>query len=409
MRTYKKPKMSVLIICVCAVMLLTIGFASYSTSLMIKSKLSVNPDTSNFSVVFSSSSTELKTDPVVPTVIPVDETNTLVTATSGTIDNSSVPTLSNLSLEFSEPGDKVEYVLYARNTGSSIAYLTGIVFNNVNGKSTYKSCEAIEGTSQSSVDNVCDDIVLTVKVGSETVTNSKLNITDHQLGKNSSEMVTITIEYLSSGDLPDGDFIVKFGDISLTYSSLNGQTPSTSDSSGSYAVGDVVTLGGESFYVIESTNTTVTLLAKYNLTIPGLDTDGNPVETPIQSEENAGNVAFSSTNYWGEVENGTFVYNSSSLLYPYVEAYKNYLINRGVNVLSASIPSKAQLENLDTNIRKSNGYDWYWTGSAYGSNVWLVAFYGAFLDDFYAGSTNSYDGCRNGLRPVITINASDIQ
>lgn len=187
--------------------------------------------------------------------------------------------------------------------------------------------------------------------------------------------------------------------------------------------GELITLAGEEFYVIESNSTTVTLLAKYNLTVPDLDSDGNLVEGPIQSKYSTESLAFSSTMYWVDANNtllkeyGTeypaYVYDSNSNLYKYVEAYKTYLINQGVNVIEAKLPSYEQLVNLgcesEIDGTCENAPLWvystvYWTGSANSSYlVWDMN----SLHNIGNGYYEKADYGR-GARPIIIINESDL-
>ena len=207
---------AVVALCV-AVVGLSLGFAAFSNSLTISSDANVKPDASTFNVDFSSSESDLATD----SIVPVKEPSNLV-AGEATIDNSTNPTVKGLSATFTKPGDKVTYTFYARNVGEYVAYLNSINFNNVLSGSTPKKCTAGEGTTDSLVQAACDDITLSVKVGSESeVTGTNGSITGHTLAKNTSETIIVEIEYAAGGDRADGDFTVKFGDISLVYSSVD--------------------------------------------------------------------------------------------------------------------------------------------------------------------------------------------
>ncbi|MBQ9071584.1 MAG: hypothetical protein IJY25_00295, partial [Bacilli bacterium] len=62
-----RNKKLIIMIALIAVVGVSIGFAAFSSSLLIKSSLSVDPDSSTFSVVFSSSSTALETNAITPT------------------------------------------------------------------------------------------------------------------------------------------------------------------------------------------------------------------------------------------------------------------------------------------------------------------------------------------------------
>ena len=196
---------------------LTLGFAAFSNSLTISSSASVTPDASTFNVDFSSS----KDSVVAGTVSPVTNPGTVV-GTEATIDNTTAPTISNLSATFTKPGDSVTYTFYARNAGEYEAFLKSINFNNVASGSTTKKCTAGVGTTDTLVQAACESITLSVKVGSESaVTGTTADISGHSLAKNSSETIVVKIEYTAGGALADGDFTVEFGDVSLTYSSVD--------------------------------------------------------------------------------------------------------------------------------------------------------------------------------------------
>ena len=207
---------AVIALCV-GVVGLTLGFAAFSNSLTISSSASVTPDASTFNVDFSSSNDSV----VAGKVSPVTNPGTVV-GTDATIDNTNAPTISNLSATFTKPGDSVTYTFYARNAGEYEAFLKSINFNNVASGSTTKKCTAGGGTTDALVQAACESITLSVKVGSESaVTGTTADISGHSLAKNSSETIVVKIEYTAGGALADGDFTVEFGDVSLTYSSVD--------------------------------------------------------------------------------------------------------------------------------------------------------------------------------------------
>ncbi len=192
----------------------TIGYAAFSNNLTINSAAEVTPSSANFKVVFSSSDESVSTSAVVPTLS--DENVTGFSATSGTIDNSGDPTLTNLKATFTEPGQSVTYTFYAYNTGQYIAYLKSIEFIGS------KTCTPRTGTTQSLVTSACTSITLSVQVGSENATSTTVsNISGHSLAKNTPETVVVTIDYDSAGAIADGIFDVAFPSIVLTYSSAN--------------------------------------------------------------------------------------------------------------------------------------------------------------------------------------------
>ena len=71
------------------------------------------------------------------------------------------------------------------------------------------------------VEAACNGISVTVKVGSDTYTGSNDSIADHLLAIDGYEEVVVTIKYASDATRADGDFTVDFGDITLTYGSVD--------------------------------------------------------------------------------------------------------------------------------------------------------------------------------------------
>ena len=102
------------------------------------------------------------------------------------------------------------------------AFLKSIVFSNVTGESSTKVCTPGTGTTATLVTAACEDITLSIKVGDEAVTTGSVtSITNHSLAINANDPITVTIEYATGGHRADGDFTVAFGDITLTYSSVD--------------------------------------------------------------------------------------------------------------------------------------------------------------------------------------------
>lgn len=196
---------------------LSVGFAAFSQTLTIRPKATVAPSSDDFKVVFSSNGTALETSPVLAQVTP----STLV-ATSGKIDNSTQPTIEDLEVHFTAPGQKAVYTFYAANIGKYEAFLKSIVFENADGADTHKSCVAGVGTTAAYVNEACKSISLTVNVADTVETSSsKTGITGVSVGKDNFQKIVVTIDYAENGARADGDFTVNFGDIVLDYSSAN--------------------------------------------------------------------------------------------------------------------------------------------------------------------------------------------
>lgn len=199
-----------------AVLGLSLGFAAFSNTLQIDADVKVKPNSNSFNVDFSASNSSL----LATNIIPVKNPEALL-ATEATIDNTNVPTISNMSATFTEPGQSVTYTFYAYNNGEYDAFLKNITYNNVVDGNSFKICTATPGTTDSLVQSACNSINVKVKVGDEAETRGSIaNINSHRLSKNAFEQITVTLEYTLSGVRADGDFSVKFGSISLGYSSV---------------------------------------------------------------------------------------------------------------------------------------------------------------------------------------------
>ena len=173
---------------------------------------------------------------------------------------------------------------------------------------------------------------------------------------------------------------------------------------------DEVCIGEECFYVMYSDETTVTMLAKYNLYVGG-EYDGSAWTAygeEVTGKQNSnmlgyvsgqsirkGTTMFSSTNYWSSTVNSypAYVYDSNSTLYSYVENYKTYLSTLGVTPTEARLITYEEVTSLGcSGLDCKNAPSWvyatsYWSGSAYSSfYVWYVASYGDFFD-YYCSLT----------------------
>lgn len=205
---------AIVALCV-AIVGLSVGFAAFSSNLTINSSAKVTPNASDFDVNFSTSNTS-ELDGTVNGV----GTNS-ATGEDATIDNSDAPTITGLKANFTEPGQTVTYSFHAHNAGKYVAYLNNVTYSNVSGKTATKVCTAGSGTDATKVEAACNGISVSVKVGSDTYTGSMDRITSHSLAIDTYEEVVVTIEYASDATRADGDFDVAFGDIVLTYDSVD--------------------------------------------------------------------------------------------------------------------------------------------------------------------------------------------
>ena len=216
---------------VVSILIMTIGYAAFSTGLNILSSAYVNPNSEDFSIVFSSESNRLSL-----TGVQYEKNNNHIDVGTPVIDNTSTesPTISGLTANFIDPGDSVTYTFYTLNNGEYDAYLTKLIFDKLNDNSI-KKCTAGDGTSSDLVNKACSGIEMYVNI--ENINEPMYfttNINNHILRKGASEEVQVTIRYKSGSDRADGPFSVSFGDIKLIYatvddSSINDSYSSVSD------------------------------------------------------------------------------------------------------------------------------------------------------------------------------------
>lgn len=199
---------AIVALCV-AVAGLSLGFAAFSSNLVIKSSATVTPDAANFSVVWDKDSIA---NQVKGTAVPGSPSVT--TSTVGEDENAS--TIGGLTATLKAPGDSVTYTFNAKNAGKYIAYLT-----DVNFIAPEKTCKAVGTTTQDLVDVACNDISLTLTVDGETITSATDAYTN-TIGIGGNTPVTVTIAYaaVDGQGLADGDFTVAFGDIQFLYESV---------------------------------------------------------------------------------------------------------------------------------------------------------------------------------------------
>ena len=188
--------------------------------------------------------------------------------------------------------------------------------------------------------------------------------------------------------------------------------------------GDEICIGEECFYVMYSDETSVTLLAKYNLYIGG-EFDNSTSEftryNHVTGNQNQymlgwisngnlykGIIRFSVSNYWGDKLSSSdypaYVFNENSLLYKYVENYKTYLSTLGVTISEARLITYEELIALGCSDSScSSAPSWiyatsYWSGFVFNFvYVYSVDSYGRF------GGVHYTNESKYGCRPVIVL------
>jgi len=187
---------------------LSIGFAAFSNSLTISSSAQVAPSSSSFRVEPQSLGCERVTG---------DE-RVQATADVSLDDRGEGVHLGNISANLYAPGDSVKCTFTLTNNGSLPAYLnsiTGMGSPSCAGNYTENGRVPVNY-----VEAACRGISMTVTLDGNTMTNNT-NISNHQLAKNNSETLVLTITYATGSDRADGPFTVSFSDIELNYGSVD--------------------------------------------------------------------------------------------------------------------------------------------------------------------------------------------
>ena len=358
------------------------------------------------------------------------------------------------------------YKFYAYNKGEYTAYLNSIIFIG------NKTCTATTDVTETLLNEACNSIKMTVQVGNTSTEVTKQNITGESIDPKEAALVTVTLEYIDGGAYADGNFTVNFSDVSLYYGTREGlseevnpgagTTPTVpegkicaamdSSKSASTTVGtkyfcNVSDTESHNFYVLGTSTdgSKVNLLMNDNLDVNGdgvaNESDYIPMFEPrIYSFESSVEETLYSltqvetlTSDWNKLIN----YDES---YQQKEAYNTETIYLTKLSGKARFPKYEELAALCPSVGSTttiNG-EWgeyeteayrygcptwvtdtsYWTMDIfemYDPVAWAVHSGYKTLDDFnlYVDSGvgdqfTRYTNYLSGIRPVITVNATDL-
>lgn len=199
---------------VIGVVALSVGFAAFARNLKITSTASYNPTSSDLTVDFSTEKTSAKAGTITPTGEAATGTVTL------TESGGAIATVNNLTAKFTNKGQSATYKFFIYNGSDYTAYLKSATMKDVETGKKIK-CTAGTGTNATMVETACGDISLSVKVGDELTEIFKTPTTfaTHSIEKKTGVPVEVTISYAGETTVPDGDFTVEFGELTLSYSS----------------------------------------------------------------------------------------------------------------------------------------------------------------------------------------------
>lgn len=211
------------------------------------------------------------------------------------------------------------------------------------------------------------------------------------------------VEYMKVTELVtiDGKDIITLEEILKNMSLGNGNTDFTGinypdgKTEQTVEVGDDITIGTEEtgiekFMVINKTDTKITAMPYYNITLD---------ETaPIQSSS-AGTIAFATGIYWKIGGADIDMTDSRNNIQKYIDAYQTTLTNLGATNVNTRIARIAELSGL-TGVQKNPGRKGYfWVGSS-SMNYYTDVRY---VDNGGSDAVNMYNNSY-GVRPVIDIN-----
>lgn len=209
-----------------------------------------------------------------------------------------------------------------------------------------------------------------------------------------------------------GDFIVDYS--SFTDNNYESTFVSTQRNRPIFA-GNTVYIGDEGFYVMSVDNGVATILANTCLI------DDNGTWRQVISDESCTGVAFSSAAYWDsnglkddyakDIQDNEASYAGN--LKPYVYYVKENDTNNIDDIIdnyvaSLSLTATGRLLTYEEALNLSSQIigisKWYWLGSAYSNEqLWNIhAFYGKPYH-------HKYNNAASGVRPVIIVNAEDLQ
>ena len=310
-------------------------------------------------------------------------------------------TVIDYTITLSEPGDFYEFTVDIVNNGSIDAMIDEVLNTGL-------------------TEEQANYIDYTIKYESGISLGEKDN-----LKANSIRTAKVKVKYRD--DIIANDLPTKNQTISLTFKVTYIQDDGTSiephacniTKGDGTKVGDEVTCGTESFYIISKTSDSIKMLSKYNLNIgtnqyqrskSGIQ---NEFVKGISAGENTyGNISFSTTNYWQSATSyPQFVYDANSNLYEHVENYETYLKKElGVTSADTALITLEELQNMGcgTSTCTNSSYSWiyqtsYWLSTAINSSsIYIVDTTGTLAGVGYLNN-DSY-----GVRPVVTISTNEL-
>ena len=236
MEKNRQTKVIAIVALLVAIVGMSLGFAAFSNILTISSSATVTPNSKDFKLVAYGLGEELDGDTITgpgdlinvskytsttsgmpilggkwnDTGVPLDsEVATIVTAG----DEISI---SNISVEFSNPYDWIMYPFLIKNEGAYDAYITG--FEEIG----TKTCTAGEGTTPALVETACENFEVTLTgltIKGEDLEEVDFKTNSVKIAPGENLFIGYDIYYFGpTMDIrADGPFEVDFPDIKITF------------------------------------------------------------------------------------------------------------------------------------------------------------------------------------------------
>jgi len=384
-----KKRSSILVL----VLLLVIGFAAISTTLVINGTLNVNGNAEDFDVYFSAATI---TDGGTVSGIG-SKTLTFSTHTLKNIYDISI-------LDYTVYNNSTEY-----DADVTIKCVASTESDYFTVTSTFDGTTATDTASTTAITMAAQ----AKKNGKIVIVQTKAYAEDTDLSV--AYTCTIVAKPTSRTTIEENVCKVGTGNWILT----------DDDCDGTADIGELITVGTESFYVISNDGTNIKALAQYNLYVGGYDDD-----TSVTAYTDATGLQDSTMLGWTQSmadpydpyypQEGITAFSSTSNTYSgsivegYVNTYVDTLNNKmNANVTAGTLITTDELVVLGCNMSDqvcfSSSYSWlystsYWTSSASDPDgVWGVATTSGLSDLPYDAEFAL------GVRPVITISVDELK
>ncbi len=218
----KDKRIIIILILVLGVATVSIGLATFSSSLNIRSGLTVEGNEDNMNLIISTSSSDpTPVNSISPTYWYLGNSQQKpLTATDAIITKSGNGyTISGIKVNFIGAGRSARYNFYVHNKGMLDVYWKKGIVNNIQSTSSKVKCTAKEGTTDSLVQETCKNIIIDFQYSDSTgLHGSTNNSTNKLIAKDSYLYLGVEISYTNNGVYADGPFDVEFGDVEFTFS-----------------------------------------------------------------------------------------------------------------------------------------------------------------------------------------------